>query len=168
MRLPKLDRILSAEPALQPIVAKARELRVLAGLVSAFLPADLPVRVANFREGELVLLAENSALAAKLRLLAPSLIRYLAKQRGQVNSVSIRVQPNRSQAPVAASQKTAQFSTPTLASLRALHDSMAASPARDALRTLLERQGVLAATPQPEAVPQETAAKSVAPGKART
>src|SRR5207247_63543 len=41
MHLPKLDRILSAESDLQPLLAKAREIRALAGLVERFLSADL-------------------------------------------------------------------------------------------------------------------------------
>jgi hypothetical protein len=166
VRPPKLDRLLSAEPTLQPVLAKARELRALAGLVRDFLPPELQARVANFREGELVLVAENPAIAAKLRLLAPSLISYLAKQRGQVNSVYIRVQPNTSQRVSAAVQKTAQFSTRTLDSLRDLYDSMTSSPARDALRTLLERRGALP-KPPPAAVLPGKAAGSGQPGKRR-
>jgi len=143
MRLQKLGRVLSAEGDLQPVLAKARDLRALAGLIQGFFPADLArqVRVANYREGEVVLIAASAAAGAKLRLLAPTLSRFLSERRWQVNSVSIRVQPNSARQPVAAPQKTATLSTPTLDSLRALHERMAASPARDALRRLLQRRG---------------------------
>jgi len=91
VRLPKIDRILSGDGELQPVLAKARDLRALGGLVDGFFPPDLArqVRVANYREGELVLTAGNPPTASKIRLLAPSLSRYLAKQRWQVNSVSV-------------------------------------------------------------------------------
>lgn len=143
MRLMKLDRILSAEGDLQPVLAKARDLRALAALVQGFFPGDLArqARVANYREGEVVLVAANAAAGAKLRLLAPALSRFLSERRWQVNSVSVRVQPNCSQTTSAASQKTATLSTPTLDSLRALHERMAASPAREALGRLLRRRG---------------------------
>lgn len=143
MRLMKLDRILSAEGDLQPLLAKARDLRALAALVQVFFPADLArqVRVANYREGELVLVAANAAAGAKLRLLVPALSRFLSERRWQVNSVSLRVQPNSSRQVVVASQKSAHLSTPTLDSLRALHERMAASPAREALGRLLRRRG---------------------------
>jgi hypothetical protein len=143
MRLQKLDRILSAEGELQPLVAKARDLRALAGLVQGFLPADLArqARVANYREGEIVVVAATAAAGAKLRLLAPTLSHFLSERRWQVNSVSIRVQPNWPHAEGVASQKTATLSTVTLTSLRALHDRMAPSPARDALQRLLRRRG---------------------------
>jgi hypothetical protein len=142
LRLQKLDRILSNEGELQPLVAKARDLRFIAGLVGGFLPPDLAatVRVANFREGELVLIAANSPAAAKLRLLSPTLSDFLLNQRIQVNSVSIRVQPNPAPRSHPAAQKSAYLSTRTLDSLRALHKGMRASPARDALGRLLQRQ----------------------------
>jgi len=143
MRLQKLGRVLSAEGDLQPVLAKARDLRALAGLVQGFFPADLArqVRVANYREGEVVLSAANAAAGAKLRLLAPTLSRFLSERRWQVNSVSVRVQPNSATRQVVAPQKTATLSTPALDSLRALHERMGPSPARDALGRLLQRRG---------------------------
>ena len=149
MRLPKLDRILSAESQLQPVLAKARDIRALAGLVGGFLSPDLArqARVANFREGELVVLAANSAAAAKLRLLAPPLSRFLTHQRWQVNSVSVRVQPTASR--IGAPQKSAHFSTRTLDSLKLLYEEMPPSAARQALAVLLIRRGVTLAAKAP-------------------
>jgi hypothetical protein len=141
VRLPKLGRILSADSEMQPLVAKARDIGTLNGLVNGFLPPDLTrqVRVANFREGELVILAANSSAAAKLKLLAPSLSRFLVGQRWQVNSVSLRVQPNASRGEAPAMQKSVHLSTHTIDSLRALYGRMRPSPAREALGRLIER-----------------------------
>jgi hypothetical protein len=142
MRPSKLDRILAAEPTLQPVLAKAQELRAFAGLLEGFLPPDLArqTRVVNYRDGELVLIAASPAAAAKLRLLAPSLVNFFLKQRLQVNSVSLRVQPNTPRGAHAAPQKSANFSTLTLDRLRKLYTSMAQSPARDALGALLQKR----------------------------
>ncbi len=150
MRLPKLDRILAAEATLQPVLAKAHELRALAGVLDAFLPADLArrSRVVNYRDGELLLAAATPAAAAKLRLLAPSLANFFSKQRLQVNSVSIRVQPNASRQADVAPRKSAYLSTPTLERLRDLYQGMAPSPARDALQALLGRRGVIPRKPR--------------------
>jgi hypothetical protein len=160
VRLPKIDRILSAERELQPLLEKARDLRALAGLVDGFLAPQLgrQARVANFREGELVLLAANSTAAAKLKLLAPSLSRFLLNQLWQVNSVCVRVQPKASLEVDAASQKNAYFSTPTLDSLKRLYERMSDSPARAALRALLERRG---------AIPSEAPRRRTGPGPGR-
>ncbi len=146
MRLPKIGRVLSADGELQPVLAKARDLRALGGLVDGFFPPDLArqVRVANFREGELVIVAANPAAAAKIRLLAPSLSRYLATQRWQVNSVSVRVQPTppKRQVPQGKREKSVQLSTSSVESLRALHARMADSPARRALGELISHHAL--------------------------
>jgi hypothetical protein len=68
----------------------------------------------------------------------------------QVNSVSIRVQPNASRRGEAVPRKTAYLSTLTLERLSRLYQGMAPSPARDALRALLERRGVIPAGPGPQ------------------
>jgi hypothetical protein len=142
MRSIKLGRILAAEVSLQPVLAKAQELRALAGLLDGYLPPELArqVRVVNYRDGEVVLSAASSATAAKLRLLAPSLVIFFSKQRLQVNSVRVRVQPNASRTADAAPQKSAYFSTSTLDSLRKLYNGMRPCPARDALERLLEKR----------------------------
>lgn len=144
MRPQKLDRILSAQGELQPVLAKARELRAISGLVQRFLSADLAreARVANFRDSQLTLVATSSACAAKLKLLAPALGRFLTERRWQVNSVFVRVQPSSSRASVPALHRDVHFSTSALDALRELHASMRPSPARDALGRLLRRREV--------------------------
>ena len=142
MRPLKLDRVLAAEATLQPVLAKTRELRALAGLLDGFLPPDLArqARIINYRDGEMVLVGASSAAAAKLRLLAPSLVNFFLKQRLEVNSVSLRVQPNMARGGDAAPRKTAHLSTLTLDRLGKLYNSMTASPARDALGALLQKR----------------------------
>jgi hypothetical protein len=142
-RLTKLDRVLSADGELQPVVAKVRDLRALAGIVQGFLSADLArsIRVGNLKDGKLTLIAEHSAAAAKLQLLAPALIRILQDQRWQVSSVSLRVQPNARAAASQQREKTVYLSTHALDKLRELHARMTPSPAREALGRMLRRHG---------------------------
>jgi hypothetical protein len=145
LRLLKLERILSADAELQPLLAKAEDLRVLGALVQRFLAAELApqARVANFKDGELALLAAHPAAAAKLKLLAPALARFLQDRRFQVNSVSVRVQPRRRAAEPSRQPKGVQFSTHALQRLRALHDRLPPSPARERLAAMLRRHGAL-------------------------
>ena len=152
MRPLKLGRILSAEATLQPVLAKAHELRALAGLLDGYLPPELArqTRLVNYRDGEIALVAASSAAAAKLRLLAPSLVNFFLKQRLEVNSVSIRVQPSASRLSDAAPRKSAHLSTSALESLVRLHRAMQDSPARDALGKLLRRRGVNAGESRPQ------------------
>jgi hypothetical protein len=139
--LPKIDRILSVDAELQPLVSKIRDLRALRGLVDGFLPPDLArlTRVANFRDGELVLHALNAAAAAKLRLLGEPLSAYLSERRWQVNSVALRVQPNGGPGAARTTQKTVQLSTLTVERLQGLYERLQPSPAREALGRLLSR-----------------------------
>ena len=141
----KLDRILAAEGDLQPVLSKTRELRALSELVQNFLTTELrrETRVANLKEGKLALLAANSAVAAKLRLLAPALVRFLQERRMQVSLVSVRVQPIESLKKAGSAQKSVHFSTHALERLRELYERLSASPARDALGKMLRRHGAL-------------------------
>ena len=141
----KLDRILAADGDLQPVLAKTRDLRAFSELVRNFLTAELDAqtRVANFKDGKLVLLAANSAVAAKLRLLASALARFLQERRMQVSLVSVRVQPIESLNKTCGAQKSVHFSTSALERLRELHERLSASPARDALARMLRRHGAL-------------------------
>ena len=147
-----LDRILAAQGELQPLLAKTRDLRVLGGLVATFLSAELApeARVANYKDGELSLIAATSAAAAKLRLLAPTLARSLRERRWQVNSVSVRVQPNRSRAALAPSEKRVHLSTLALQHLLQLHAVMTPSPAREALARMLRRHGTMSEKEKPD------------------
>lgn len=169
MRPLKLDRILAAEPTLQPVLTKAQELRDLAGLLDGYLPPDMArqARVVNFRDGEIVLVAASSAAAAKLRLLAPSLVNLFVKQRLQVNSVSIRVQPKGTREGAPVPQKSVYLSTLTLERMGKLYKSMGPSPAREALGVLLRRHGV-AAEVSAEEPRLQTAAGSPAGRKPKT
>ena len=148
MRPQRLDRILSAEGELQPLLAKAKELHALSGLVHRFLSAELAgaARVVNFKDSQLVLAVPNSAAAAKLKLLAPALGRFLTERRWQVNSVSLRVQPNASR-DEARARASVELSTSALAELRKLYGSLRPSPAREALGRLLRRRGALKPNP---------------------
>ncbi len=141
----KLDRVLAADGELQPLLAKTRELRALAGLVQGFLSAELgaEIRVANLKEGKLALLAANPAAASKLRLLAPALTRFLLERRWQVSLVSVRVQPIAARARAPEKKKSVYLSTHALERLRALHERLQSSPARDALGRMLRRHGAL-------------------------
>lgn len=49
--------------------------------------------IANFKQGKIVLFAANSAVAAKLKLLAPTLQDELVKSGFQVTAMEVQVQP---------------------------------------------------------------------------
>jgi len=84
------------------------------------------------------MLAAHAAAAAKLKLLSESLSGFLSKQGWEVNSVSVRVQPGRARRRDTAPHKPARLSAAAIDELQALYQKMAESPARRALKALLE------------------------------
>jgi len=139
----KIDRFFSAGGDFQPVFEKVREIEALSKLLEGFLPPELAslARVANFKDGKLVVLAANGAVAAKLRLLSESLGAYITKQRSQVNSVSVRVQPGTGERAETA-PKQARLTRAALQELVALYRRLPDSSFRKALKTLLDRHGL--------------------------
>lgn len=149
MQPSKVGRLLASDAGFQPIVEKAREINALSKLCVDFLPPGQArlVRAINFNDRpgdrQLILLAASPAAAAKLKLLSEALRKYLSAQGAEVNSVSVRVQPGGAQAspgPDAVPRRPARLSRSALDALQALYRRLPDSPAREALKTLLDHQ----------------------------
>ena len=136
----KVGRLLASDAGLQPVIAKARQIGALSKLCFDFLPPGLArlVRAVNLKDRQLVLLAASPAAAAKLKLLSEALCLYLLQHGAQVNSVSVRVQPGIIASPDAAPRQAARLSKSALQALQNLYGKLADSPARTALKTLLD------------------------------
>ena len=142
MALPRIDSLLSTDSEMQPVVAKAREINALASLCNEFLPPELAaqVRPANLQGDKLVILAANSAAAAKLKLLSGSLSDFLTKRGAKVNSVSVKVQPGEAAETRAPQLDAKRVSDRAFSVLSELYSTLGESPARQALKRLLEAE----------------------------
>lgn len=140
MAPPRIDTLLSTDSEMQPVIAKAREINALANLCKEFLPPELASQVhpANLQGDKLVILAANSAAAAKLKLLSGSLSDFLAKRGAKVNSVSVKVQPGEAAKNTAPEVHSKRVSPNAFAALSELYATLGESPARQALKRLLE------------------------------
>ena len=138
----KVGSLLASDASLQPVVEKARQINALSKLCFDFLPPGLArlVRAINVKDRQLVLLAASPAAAAKLKLLSEALLAYLLQHGAQVNSVSVRVQPGAGPDNVAAGRQPRRLSRTALEALQALHQKLPDSPARKALKALLDHQ----------------------------
>jgi hypothetical protein len=136
----KVGRLLDADPGMQPVVAKARELAALSRLCLDFLPVELArrIRAVNLKDGRLVLLAATPAAAAKLKLLSESLGKRLSEQGAKVNSVSVRVQPENAPVEEVTPKPKKGLSRNAENALKELYQRLPDSPARRALKTLLD------------------------------
>ena len=142
MQPSKIGRVLASDASLQPVIQKARQISALSKLCFDFLPPALArlVQAISLKERQLVLLAASPAAAAKLKLLSESLRKFLSEQRAEVNSVSVRVQPGAGNVQEVTSRRSPQLSPRALQELQDLHRKLADSPARSALKTLLDHQ----------------------------
>ncbi|OGA14993.1 MAG: hypothetical protein A3I63_01360 [Betaproteobacteria bacterium RIFCSPLOWO2_02_FULL_66_14] len=153
-RSTQIEQFLSADDTFQPLVAKTREILRLNRYCNEFLPPELAamVRASNLRDGRLILLAANAAAGAKLRLLLPSLSDFLLQQGAKVNSVSVRVQPAAVNRLRSGATPGRRLSPAGYSALSALYDTLGDSPARQALKKLLDREQrpTVAAAGQPQ------------------
>jgi hypothetical protein len=145
----KVSRLLASDAGLQPVIAKAREISALSKLCFDFLPPGLARLVraisCNDRPGDrqLVLLAASPAAAAKLKLLSEALLTFVLQHGGQVNSVSVRVQPGAGGASAPLARRPARLSPAAVTALIELYERLPESAARRALKTLLDHQVAL-------------------------
>jgi hypothetical protein len=145
----KVGRLLASDAGLQPVIAKARRIAELSKLCFDFLPPGLArlVRAVALHERpgdrQLVLLAASPAAAAKLKLLSETLRITLSERGAEVNSVSVRVQPDRGHPagrPDDPARPPPRLSASALGELQALHQKLPDSEARRALKALLDHQ----------------------------
>jgi hypothetical protein len=94
MPLRTIGKLLGATDELKALSAVARRLRELQTLYAGSAPRELALfsRVKTLRAGTLFIYADNAAVAAKLKQLAPTLLASLRKSEAQINGIRIEVQ----------------------------------------------------------------------------
>jgi len=97
-------------------------------------------RVINFRAGTLVILADNQAVAAKLRQLVPSVLSEVRKFEAEVTGIQVQAQVNR--ATESAGKDITERSLPidTIDKFQALSETVADTKLREALTRLVRRR----------------------------
>ncbi len=76
------------------LMPQARRLIELRGILSAVLPSSLArsCSIANYKRGKVVIFAASSAVAAKLKLMRPTLVEQLSQRGVEVTGLEVRVQ----------------------------------------------------------------------------
>jgi len=89
-----LEDCLLADAGMARLSSHASRLLRLQAIIAASLPPGLSraARVANLKSGKLVIHADNGAVAAKLRQMAPRLTDLVRFESAEVNGIEIRVQ----------------------------------------------------------------------------
>ena len=94
MPLSKIGNLLGSAAELKALTARARRMRELQTLYLGSAPRELvsSSRVKDCRAGTLLIAADNAAVAAKLKQLAPSLLATIRKTEAEITGIRIEVQ----------------------------------------------------------------------------
>lgn len=135
----RLDALLRDNAGLQSYVRQAGALAQLQALWRASVPAELRphAQAAGLKHKRITVLADNGAVAAKLKLIAPSLLKTLQNKGLEVTSIRVEVQVKsaRQRRPDTARKINASAA----ASLLRLAQELPDSPLRAALERLASR-----------------------------
>jgi hypothetical protein len=138
----KLDTFFS-EPAspLNRLARAAQRLNAISRIWETVAPIGLArsCRVGRLDDGILTLLADNGAIASKIKQQLPSLLEKFQKRGSEITGIRIDVQvkipsPERQHAPKPG------ISEQSLASLEKLDDDLEDSPLKEALTNLIKHQ----------------------------
>ncbi|HSF22274.1 MAG TPA: DciA family protein [Burkholderiales bacterium] len=94
MPVQKIGDVIARSGGLEALARHARRLSDLQMLLLEATPSELAAatRVTDLKAGTLVVLADNPAVAAKLRQLAPRLLKHVQKQQPQITGIRVGVQ----------------------------------------------------------------------------
>ena len=136
MQAAKVGRFL--ESGLNALMPHAERIRELRDALERHIPANLrrSCCIANYVQGKVVIFADNGAVAAKLRLLAPTLQTALLQGAGQITSIEVRVQPL---SPIIYTQIARQLSPKAAERLREISAQLPDSELKNVMRRMAER-----------------------------
>jgi hypothetical protein len=139
----KIGDVIANSGNLTALARQARRLIDLQQLLLEATPSALAAasRVTDLKSGTLVILADNAAVAAKLRQLAPRLLKHVQKQRLEVTGIRVDVQVKTHK--IKGEDEVTKHSLPpdAITNLGALSESLSPSPLKSALVRLLARRG---------------------------
>jgi hypothetical protein len=126
------------EAGIQSLMPQAQRLLELRRILAGTLPPNLQrsCTIANYMQGKVVIFAENSAVAAKLKLMLPDLRDHFVKRAIEVTGIDIQVQPKE---PVQTVEKSAELSDGALNSLSQLETQLPDSKLKSVISGLLAR-----------------------------
>jgi len=136
MRSLNLKAYLNA--GIQPLMPQTQRLLELRQVLAENLPKNLQgsCTIANYMQGKVVIFAENSAVAAKLKLLVPDLRDLFVKRAIEITGIAIQVQPTE---PVERFEKTAKMSPSAVSALAQLEQQLPDSKLKSTISAIVKR-----------------------------
>lgn len=141
MPLHSIGKLITASGELKTLYGKTQRLLRLQQVFSDSTPSALAQasRVKSYRAGTLYILADNAAIAAKLRQLIPRLLVIIQKQEPQITGIQVAVQVTKSQDKSAKPPNKGGLSSDSIDKFRLLSEQTPDSPLKSALTNLVRR-----------------------------
>lgn len=138
----KIDFYLNSSNSLRRLTDEARRIAELQRVFLKIAPQSLTQAscVRQLRAGTLVLLAENAAIATKLKQMLPRLLTSCQKQGMQVTAIRVEVQVRDAAPEVATKRSTKHLSTESIENLDRLAAGLEDSPLKQALTNMIAHQ----------------------------
>jgi len=135
----KIGEILAAAGELKALSRTAHRLTELERLLLGTAPRALTkaTRIKSFRAGTLVVSADNAAVGAKLKLLAPQLLIQIREREPEVTGIRVEVQPAARSAPGKSAKRP--IAGAAIAAFQNLAAGLGESPLKSALQRLVHR-----------------------------
>ncbi|MBE0612639.1 MAG: DUF721 domain-containing protein [Burkholderiales bacterium] len=150
MHSKNLRAYLDSAVGIAGLLPQAERLIELRRIYSKLVPQQLlrSSSIVNYRQGTVVIFADNNAIAAKLRLLSPRLVNDFSKSGAEVTGIRLEVQPRPSPVKELAA-KHARLGQAGAESLDTLAKRLPDSRLKQALASLAKRGESEAGEPKP-------------------
>jgi hypothetical protein len=141
MHSKNLRAYLDSAAGIAALLPQAERLIELRRIYSELVPQQLLrcSSIVNYKQENVVIFAENNAIAAKLKLLSPGLVNGFSKRGVQVTGIRLQVQP-RQEPRKALTPKQAKLSAAGAESLEALARRLPDSRLKQAVTEMVERK----------------------------
>jgi hypothetical protein len=151
MHSKNLRAYLDSAAGIAGLLPQAERLIELRRIYAKLVPQQLlrSSSIGNYKQQNVVIFAENNAIAAKLRLLSPRLVNDFSKNGVEVTGIRIEVQP-RQAAEQEAQPKLARLSQAGAECLEALAARLPDSQLKQAVRLMAAERGPAVEAPQPD------------------
>lgn len=140
MHSKKLRAYLDSTAGIAALLPQAERLIELRRIYTEIAPQQLlgSSSIVNYKQQTVVIFAENNAIAAKLKLLSPRLVKDFSKRGVEVTGIRLEVQP-RQESREAPAPKQAKLSQGGNESLEALAGRLPDSKLKQALMDMVRR-----------------------------
>lgn len=141
MHSKNLRAYLDSAAGIAALLPQAERLIELRRIYSELVPQQLLrcSSIVNYKQENVVIFAENNAIAAKLKLLSPRLVNDFSKRGVQVTGIRLQVQP-RQEPRKEQIRKQAKLSVAGAESLEALTKRLPDSRLKQAVTEMVERK----------------------------